>query len=521
MLNTVSRQFDQAIAANVRESIPLALPRPLPDHTYTTPQLHENLLPMPWAPWIADVADRLQCPADYPAIAALAGAAALIGNRIRIRPKVHDDWLVVPNLWAAIVGVPGVMKTPAVSEGLLFFREIADQQREQFEKTLEDAEFDKQFNEAQRAELTKKMRSADAQQRNEIKQRYEALRVQEPKETRLWTTDVTVEKLGELLNENPSGLLLNRDELTGWFKVLDRAGHEQDRAFYLETWNGDGSFTFDRIARGKIHIKNLTLSILGTIQPAMIAPYLRGSLDGGSDDGLIQRFQALVYPDTPKTYRYVDRAPAGRDVARRSFRSLYAATAEDVGARRLTVESGGHAFLRFNGDAQEFFEGWLTGLEGELRSGTFETSALESHFAKYRSLMPTLALIFHLLDRVAGQTTEDAVALRHAEQAAAWCSYLQKHAEKLYSMAVSCEIDVAREILARIKTKHIKDDFSARDIYGNHWKKLSKPEDVKKGLDVLVDYGYLNDFLLDNIGGHGGRPTVRYALCPSLKMEVS
>ena len=38
--------------------------------------------------------------------------------------------------------------------------------------------------------------------------------------------DSTVEKLGELLNENPNGLLVFRDELTGFLRQLDRDGHE-------------------------------------------------------------------------------------------------------------------------------------------------------------------------------------------------------------------------------------------------------------------------------------------------------
>jgi len=41
-----------------------------------------------------------------------------------------------------------------------------------------------------------------------------------------------VEKLAELLNHHPNGLLLFRDELSGWLHTMDRPGHENDRAFY-------------------------------------------------------------------------------------------------------------------------------------------------------------------------------------------------------------------------------------------------------------------------------------------------
>lgn len=87
--------------------------------------------------------------------------------------------------------------------------------------------------------------------------------------------------MGELLNRNPRGLLLFRDELVGWLRTLDKEGHESDRAFYLEAWNGQGSFTYDRIGRGTLHIENVTLSVLGGIQPGPLSIYLRATLSGG------------------------------------------------------------------------------------------------------------------------------------------------------------------------------------------------------------------------------------------------
>lgn len=488
-------------------------PIPLPESNLLTPQLDEALLPEVWREWLSDVAERLQCPLDYAAVSALVGAASIVGNRIRIKPKQFESWLVVPNLWGAIVGIPGVMKTPAVNEGLVFFREIAEKERVNFEESLRSAEFEKEFNEAKKKDIVKKMGKATIVQKQDLRSEYDALQIDDPKEKRLWTTDVTVEKLGELLNENPEGLLILRDELTGWFRMLDRAGHEQDRAFYLEAWNGEGSFTFDRIGRGKTHVKNLTVSILGTIQPSMIEPYLRGALEGYGDDGLIQRFQLLVYPETPKSYRYIDRLPSGRSAARKSFENLSSLTAESIGASRLTDDAGGHAFLRFDDEAQEFFQTWLTELETALRSETFGTSTMESHLSKYRSLMPSLALIFHLLDRTAGNTSKDTVGKNSALLASAWCGYLQKHAEKLYGMVMLSEFDYAKEILHRIKSRDLEHDFTARDIYGKHWKKLNKPDEVKKGLNILADYGYLNSIQLDT----GGRAKIIYSVHESLR----
>lgn len=121
--------------------------------------------------------------------------------------------------------------------------------------------------------------------------------------------DATVEKLGELLNENPRGLLLVRDELPGFLSQMESEEYASDRAFYLEAFNGSGQFTYDRIGRGTVHIANCTVSIIGGVQPSRIAPIVRGAITGTSNDGLIQRLQLTVWPDPRTLWQWVDRHP--------------------------------------------------------------------------------------------------------------------------------------------------------------------------------------------------------------------
>ena len=81
------------------------------------PFMHE-LLPCVIRDYVMDVADRQQAPPDFAAVAALCGLAAVVGNRVRIRPKQNDDWEVVPNLRGAIIGRPSAMKSPAMQAAL-------------------------------------------------------------------------------------------------------------------------------------------------------------------------------------------------------------------------------------------------------------------------------------------------------------------------------------------------------------------------------------------------------------------
>lgn len=289
-----------------------------------------------------------------------------------------------------------------------------------------------------------------------------------PKCPRLITVDATFEKLHEILSANPAGILLIRDELSGWLATLDKFGRESDRGFFLSAWGGDVGFTVDRIGRGSIHVEAVCVSILGGIQPARLRSYLSEALeDGPTNDGLFQRFQVLVYPDVIAEWHYVDRAPdrAAELAARNIFRRL------------ALMDVDFPANLRFAPDAQELFVIWLTDLERRVRTFGMHP-ALVSHLAKYRSLMPSLAALFELAD---ADDNAALISLEHARQAAAWCEYLESHARRIYSMLISPERQAAAELGRRIQAgwKRTEGLFSLRDVYRNEWRGLSTPEAVR------------------------------------------
>ena len=93
-------------------------PQPLPDPLPKVEPFEPKLLPEAFRPWIQDIAERMQCPMDFPAVSVMVAIASVVGRKVVIRPKKHDDWRVVANLWGGVVGRPGVLKTPAIQEPL-------------------------------------------------------------------------------------------------------------------------------------------------------------------------------------------------------------------------------------------------------------------------------------------------------------------------------------------------------------------------------------------------------------------
>lgn len=213
-----------------------------------------------------------------------------------------------------------------------------------------------------------------------------------PPRQRFLVNNATVEKLGEILNQNPNGVLLYCDELIGWLRSLDRDGHEGDRAFYLTAWDGDKPYTYDRIGRGTLDIRAAIISIVGGIQPGVLQDYLRQAVGGGAgDDGLMQRFQLAVWPDVPGDWQNVDEYPdvQARADAYGTFEWLAALAPEAIGAERDELDDDAPPYLRFDRDGQSLFDGWRQDMEHRLRAGA-EHPALESHLAKYRKLVPAL-----------------------------------------------------------------------------------------------------------------------------------
>jgi hypothetical protein len=432
---------------------------------------------------VMDVADRQQAPPDFAAVTALCGIAATIGNRVRIRPKQNDDWEVVPNLWGAIIGRPSAMKSPAMQAALAPIYAIADDLRKKWEEDIESAEIDDALSGLDAKDAKKK-----AEKALKIGDRDGARDIlasmidseDEPPCPRIVVNDATVEKLGELLNENPRGLLLIRDELPGLLARLESEEHQAERAFYLEAFNGDGRFTYDRIGRGTIHIEHCTVGIIGGVQPSRIAPIVRGAMSGASNDGLVQRLQMAVWPDDIGSWRWVDRAPdtPARLAYEKVFRDLYELPMGDTD--RPTV-------LRFSVESQELFQQWMTDIQTEARSGSLP-STLESHILKMPKTVASLALLFELID--GGRFDVNETAMRRA---LGWADYLRSHANRLYSSGETMAEDGARLIIER--RSQLPESFTARDIHKKGWAGLGDRETVTASIEMLIATNHCREVL--------------------------
>jgi putative DNA primase/helicase len=471
-------------------------PKPKPLKTMpSVPDFDPDLLPGHFGEFALDVAERLQVPLDFPAAALLVALAGMVGRRANITPKQHDSgWNVTPNLWGGIVSRPGNLKTPTINEMFRPMRLLEKAAIEQNKIRAEAYERELDQWEYRKKKAYGKGGNGD----------FDEPKPERPPATRYQVNDATIEKLHQILVDNPQGVLLYRDELAGWFATLDTKGRERERPFFLEAWNGDGAYTIDRIGRGTLYVPHLCFSVFGGIQPSKLQSYLMDAvLGGGNDDGLVQRLQVLVWPNQNAGWRNVDRAP-----------NKAAAGAVEAVFRQVTSMPVDRPFqARFSGDAQKLFNAWRDELEGRLRKDKLPAH-LESHLAKYRSLMPSIAVLLH----IAEGSRDPEIPLIQAQRAADWCDYLEKHAIRVYSCVTGYADRAAADLGEKIKAGKLGTRFTARDVYIRRWSGLATPDLAHAAIGELTEAGWIRPAPVLP-GRQGGRPTEEYIVNPALGHE--
>jgi putative DNA primase/helicase len=239
--------------------------------------------------------------------------------------------------------------------------------------------------------------------------------------------------------------------------------------------------------------------MLGTLTPGRLRSYLVDALkDSPGNDGLVQRFQALVWPDSPPGWQYVDRLPIEPRMA-------------EVFRRLTALGSDEPLIYKFDSRAQGYFQEWLGRLEDRIRRDDLHP-ALISHLAKMRKTMPTLCLLLTLAD---GQ--DSPVDLAHTEMSGEWCGYFESHARRIYSCVVSPQLKAAADLADKLRKGVIGKDGSVtkRDIYRNQWTGLDTPDNVGDALKVLEDAGWVRT-ANDEVGPYGGRPVDRWWVNPKI-----
>ncbi len=260
--------------------------------------------------------------------------------------------------------------------------------------------------------------------------------------------------------------------------------------------------------RGTIYIPAVNVSLIGSTQPQKIVQLVSNSLRS-QDDGMIQRLQLLSWPDFNSEWRDCDRYPnaAAKEAAFACYNDLARLDVREVGGERGQFDSDDSVpFLRFDHEAYQAFKAWRgSWLEPIVRDDDTPV-ALQSHFTKYRGLIPRLAIIHHL-----GSGKFGPVTLPSIENAIAKADYLAAHARRVYGSGSAHSSAAAQAILRKIRSGHLQDRFTVRDVKRHQWAGLSDGAVVEQGLEMLTENNWLRSIPVPT----GGRPTEQFLINPA------
>ena len=507
-----SRYSHQAVDEETIEW--MSVPKPLDLALRPVEMIDDDCLPQILTDWLRPAEKIIGCPFDFLVLSAITSAGSIIGSRLRVAPQQHSEWFVVPNLYAGIVGLPSTKKTPALDETRKPILELQCTARDEFELKKADFEIEAKWFEKESGKSLK-----ESKDKNEFKTRLAKLtKPIEPLQKRYEVGDITTPKLVQILSENPNGLALFRDELTGWFKSLEADYDKSARAFYLELSKGAATYPFSRVDGRETLLLSATLSIIGGVQPSKLQRYVAEAYSFDNSDGFLQRF-VFSYPDAAK--RKVKTKPTEADqlaykIGFKSANNFFKQLSEHEFGGGI-AGSNGDVFraVKFSTEAQVEIDRWQDEIESAAEDLQNEDEAFSAFLYKFPKNCFAICLIFHCLEGSNLQYLADEIPLSTTLKALAYTDVLISHARRVFALGENQIFVLAQMLLGKIRKGDLPQGFKAREITRKQWSGLKSPETVKDILSLLVDYGYLKAFETND-----GRPTTLYFFHPSLEAEI-
>ncbi|MDK2889107.1 MAG: hypothetical protein PWP72_1985 [Thermoanaerobacter sp.] len=446
----------------------MAMPVELPD--YPVEPFPVEALPDCFAPFVSQAAQALGCPPDFIGVPLLALAGAAIGTTRVIQLK--PGWREGTQLYAAIVAEPGSKKSPALALAQAPLVERQQQLKVKYDREKE--EYEREL--AQWEEEKEKAKAARKKGGNEPDT---GEKPEKPVLGRTYTTDTTVEALAQIMEQNPRGIALVRDELAGWARSMNqyKAGRGADKQFYLSCWSGAPAAVDRKSKEEPIFLSRTFLTVVGCIPPDVLDELTD---ERQREDGFIHRI-LFCFPDpVPNRWTEASISEEARESVNRCFEQLW----------KLTHTAGEHGepipvVVPLSPEGKRVFLEWYESHCQEEQAPDFQ-AAWRGPWAKMPAHVARLALIIHVCRLVSGETTSAKVDDMSVLKAAALAHYFKSHLKRVYQRLRDEPLDrKVRQAVEWLK-KHGKNGVTPRVLIAYRVAGCKDRSDAKALLETLV-----------------------------------
>ncbi len=449
-------------------------------------------LPQLLANFAGTASNALVCDPSYFVPALLALSSALVGNSRLIRLK--EGWEEPAVVWALLVAGSGTLKSPAQDSALAPILAMQQEAFYQHEQRFAAYEVD--------------LANWESCKRNSKGARLDDAKPKEPICNRLYCGDTTVEALAVLLERQPRGLLLYRDELTAWFKSFDKFTNAKgaDVAQWLEM-NRAKQLIVDRktAQRPTIFVPRAFLSITGGIQPGVLQEILTPSF---VENGMAARFLFARPPIAKKVWSDDSLDP--------EFQSQFQSKIQKLQGLEMRADDKGilqPQVLTLSPAAKKI---WVEFYNNHAEEQRNLSGGLVAAWSKLEAYTARFAMLHHLVNYVTGvdfTTSPFVVQAPSMEAALRQTAWFGHEAGRLYSgMDASEASKLEGKSLNLIGRKG--GVVTANELRRSS-RSIKTSADAKDLLDQFVSRG-LGKWIPKPSTPQGGAPTTEFHLHPEL-----
>lgn len=415
---------------------------PVPPANDTYKPFPTDALPPIVRDYIEAAAMAIGCDPAFVALPMLAALSRAIGSRRTIQLK--RSWVEPCVIWSAIVGRSGTHKSPALLAATSFLDRKEAESNAKYKEAI--ANYDQEFALYQR-DLAAWKRSKTNDQ--------PPWAPEEPKCERFLTTDATVEALVDRLDGQFDGILLRRDELSGWLGSFDqyKGGGGSDVGHWLSFWSA-GPCTTDRKSGNRpiLYVPRAAVSVTGGIQPDV----LRRSIGREhTEDGLLARLLLAMPEAKPPVWTDKTIDERVEDAMTATFNRLFSMSA--------AADPEGLAIpfpMKLSSPALKL---WIEFFNRHSAEKADLDNDLTAHWSKLEAYCARFALIFECARWAVGVGAEADISTESITTAIRLTDWFGHEAKRVYGLFGESEGDrEQRELIELIRRRGGR--VTARDL---------------------------------------------------------
>ncbi|HKI35179.1 MAG TPA: DNA polymerase [Gemmataceae bacterium] len=460
-----------------------------------------HALPEPLRALAEQGAKSIGCDPAFIALPGLAVLASLIGNTRVIRLK--GDWREPSVVWTGTVGDSSTLKSPGYKVAVNPVIKVQIRLLKEFRQKMDEYEETKATYDRDKKEREKNGQSTDGLEKP-----------QEPVCPRVMVSDITIEKLSEVLEDNPRGVLVARDELSSWLYSFARyKGNSggSDVPNWLELHHA-GTLMYDRKTgdRRTIIVPKAAASVTGGIQPGTLT---RALTPEHREAGLGARLLLAMPPKVSKKWSDAEVAPEVKQAYEDTIRKLL-----DL---RMDQDDDGDPVpfvLRLTPEAKEawvrFYNEWgavQAAVEGDLASAFGKLEAYAARFALLHHVVTNLPRDGQ--DELDGPDASDPVGLASMEAGIVLARWFAAEAERVYAMLdETTDQREERRLVEFIRSRGGR--ITPRELQKSNSRKYPSAAHAEGVLDTLVTAGH-GQWVHIPSGPQRGRPSALFLLHPT------